>query len=74
MDDTNEKATSLLEECLETIIRPGPRQLRVQVKIQGLEIMNDPAEVDVVYAKITDNASCLQAVADAHRKFVVAGL
>ena len=36
---------------------------------------DDPAEVDVVYAKITDNASCLQAVADALvEKFVAAGL
>ena len=71
-----EKATSLLQECLDTIIRPALGSSEFRIKIQGLEIMNDdPAEVDVVYAKITDNATGLQAVSDALvDKFVSAGL
>ena len=48
----------------------------MRIKVCGLEIMNDdPAEVDVIYAKITENSQPLQQVADQLvNKFVAAGL
>lgn len=53
-----ETASDVLRDCKEKICLPlfGERALRV--RIRGLEIMNDdPAEVDVLYAKVTDEDS-----------------
>jgi len=84
MDDyEREKAKTLLQECKESVIRPILGTEPLQIKIQGLEIMNDdPAEVDVIYAKIqsedvsgNNDDDALQKISDGLvQKFVAAGL
>lgn len=59
-ENEREKAKNLLEESLQEISISKP----LEIQIEGLEIMNDdPAEVDVVYAKII-NSDELQKLAD----------
>jgi len=79
MDDyERDKARALLEDCKESLIRPILGSDEMFVDIRNLEIMNDdPAEVDVVYAKIApgDTTDRLQRVADSLvDRFVHAGL
>jgi len=78
-----QKACELLEDCKETIIIPLIGTSGLKIEVSGLEIMNDdPAEVDVVYAKIKPVASSsdgdenvLQKIADKIvEKFVATGL
>ena len=77
-DYEREKARALLEDCKESLIRPILGSDEMSVDIRNLEIMNDdPAEVDVVYAKIApgDTTDRLQRVADSlEDRFVHAGL
>merc|ERR1740129_1363595 len=54
-----------MQDCKEKVLLPllGGRPLKFSVC--GLEYMNDdPAEVDVLYAKVKDEDGTLQAVAD----------
>ncbi|CAL1545826.1 unnamed protein product [Lymnaea stagnalis] len=57
-DNEIEKATSLLKACEEELIKPFLQNETLQVPICGLEYMNDdPAEVDVLYAKVQPGKS-----------------
>lgn len=57
-DSEIRKATSLLKACEEEIIRPLLQNEKLEIEIIGLEYMNDdPAEVDVLYAKVQPGKS-----------------
>ena len=54
------------KDCKEQIILPARGEQPFTVNITGLEIMNDdPAEVDVLYAKVDDPSGELQQAAEA---------
>jgi len=56
-----------LQDCQDNIIQPLTQGKRLEVKIRGLEYMNDdPREVDVLYAKVQDDCAGdrLQALVD----------
>ncbi|XP_062567420.1 activating signal cointegrator 1 complex subunit 1-like [Saccostrea cucullata] len=62
-----EQALETLEECKSSLVEPILRGEPLTVRLQGLEYMNDdPASVDVLYAKIQpgEQAERLQILAD----------
>ncbi|BFZ00513.1 hypothetical protein BsWGS_03552 [Bradybaena similaris] len=66
-DKEIDKAASLLHSCQAELIEPILRGQRLEVQVKGLEYMNDdPAAVDVLYAKIEAGDACerLQLLAD----------
>ncbi|XP_052783371.1 activating signal cointegrator 1 complex subunit 1-like isoform X2 [Mya arenaria] len=59
------KAGQLLQECQHELIMPILKGKPLNLKLSGLEYMNDdPSEVDVMYAKIDDPSDRLQSIAD----------
>lgn len=69
------QARDILQDCKEHILLPLVGENPFKVTVEGLEIMNDdPSEVDVLYAKISQSAD-LQTVADKIvERFVESGL
>lgn len=58
-------ARNLLQDCKEKVLLPLVGEKPLKVDVSGLEYMNDdPAEVDVLYGKVTDVDGTLQAAAD----------
>ncbi|RNA08454.1 Activating signal cointegrator 1 complex subunit 1 [Brachionus plicatilis] len=72
-----DQAASLLEKCKKSFISDLLNGKKLKVQIKGLEYMNDdPAQVDVLYAKVTglDSVNALQSIADGIMKtFVESG-
>ncbi|KAI8772425.1 activating signal cointegrator 1 complex subunit 1-like [Biomphalaria glabrata] len=61
------RATNLLLDCDQEIIKPTLQDKSLTVQICGLEYMNDdPTEVDVLYAKVQKGEACkrLQTIVD----------
>jgi len=58
-------ARNLMQDCKEKVLLPLLGGKPLKFSVCGLEYMNDdPAEVDVLYAKVKDEDGTLQAVAD----------
>ncbi|XP_067143269.1 activating signal cointegrator 1 complex subunit 1-like [Centruroides vittatus] len=78
MDERERKmAAKFLEECQKEIIKPLLKENPLDVKVEGIEYMNDdPGAVDVLYAKVscTDGSNRLQILAQKlMEKFVASG-
>ncbi|CAF0895435.1 unnamed protein product [Brachionus calyciflorus] len=74
-----DQAVNILEHCRKTFIKELLDGKKLQVRIKGLEYMNDdPSQVDVLYAKIKEengNGSVIQGISDGiMKKFVDSGL
>lgn len=69
-------ARTILQDCKEEVVIPLLGESGITITLGGLEYMNDdPAEVDVLYAKIVDKDGKLQTMADKIvTKFVESGL
>lgn len=66
LDDTEVKtALDALSESRDDLIKPILKQQTLRLQLHGLEYMNDdPAEVDVLYAKVVDPSDKLQMLVD----------
>ncbi|KAI5736419.1 hypothetical protein M8J76_003053 [Diaphorina citri] len=60
-----DQAVEVLQKCGNNIILPILRSQRIKINLKGLEIMNDdPAEVDILYAKVVDDSGLVQKLCD----------
>uniref|UniRef100_A0A8D8XG39 Activating signal cointegrator 1 complex subunit 1 n=1 Tax=Cacopsylla melanoneura TaxID=428564 RepID=A0A8D8XG39_9HEMI len=60
-----DEAVEALQRCGNDVILPILRSQRIKIKLKGLEIMNDdPAEVDILYAKVVDESGLVQKLCD----------